>query len=74
MDIDKPVILCCECGEPVEESWQLFCRKCYRRLKALPVEVKSVDRKCLSKDSSGRFICVDRHGRRYHFDGKGWRL
>lgn len=72
MDIDKPVVLCYECGEPVEESWQLFCRYCYRKLRSMPPEAKAVNLDSLGKSPAGRFICYDKGGHRYEYTGKAW--
>lgn len=72
MDIDKPIIACYECGEPVEKSWQLFCLRCYRKLKSIPPGSKPVDLNRIGKASSGRTVCYDKGGHRYEFTGKAW--
>jgi predicted amidophosphoribosyltransferase len=56
MDIDRPVVLCHECGAPVEQAWMLYCRACWRKLNTSP---------------SVR-VLFDKQGRRYKFDGHRW--
>lgn len=71
MDIDKPVIVCRECDEPVEHAWQLYCDVCYMRLITESVVRDEVSR----KDDVPVFDDIelfDASGQRYEFNGQAW--
>lgn len=81
MDIDKPVVVCVECGKPVRISWQLFCDDCYVKLKASSGDIlddrdegKPVrsEKKSESRSSDKR-VARDSEGRLYVFDRSGAR-
>lgn len=70
MDIDKPVVLCHECGKPVKLAWQLYCDDCYSYLVS-----EKVPEDDITADSGKAFdseALLDRRGNRYVFNGKAW--
>lgn len=59
MDIDKPIVVCIECGCAVSEGWMLYCDRCYRRL------LGTCDKDVVN-------VVYDKSGQRYEFNGRGW--
>jgi len=72
--LDKPVVVCHECGRPVREPWHLWCDVCYMKLVhesvSLECERLAIEKlRCVD----GVLKCHDKAGRNYEFNGCHWR-
>jgi hypothetical protein len=73
MIIDKPVVVCHECGRAVREVWHLWCDACYMRLVHESVNLEC-ERLAIEKlrCEDGVLLCRDKSGKEYAFKGCHW--
>jgi len=81
MDIDKPVVVCIECGAVVGAAWELYCDKCYRKFvresanivrKSVGVSSRRVGAAASDAVSHDDHVLYGKHGVHYEFNGHAW--
>jgi len=73
MIIDRPVVVCHECGRPVREAWHMWCDSCYWKLAGQSVSIEC-ERLGIEKlrCEDGVLKCLDKGGVEYAFKGCRW--